>query len=162
MVSQAQSDDERRTHIIERIQAQTGIDDAMIETLVHAFYARVRDDPLIGPVFTARISDWGLHLQRMCLFWSSVVLMSGRYHGAPMQKHAPLPVDAQHFDRWLDLFRQTARTVCPVRAADLFIERAGLIARSLELGIASAHGVLLGRDQRYVMAPAPVVTGADE
>lgn len=109
----------------------------------------------------ARITDWDLHLQRKCLFWSSVILMSGRYHGTPMQKHAPLPVDAGHFDRWLELFRQTARTVCPPRAAELFIERAGLIARSLELGIASAQGVLLGRDQRYFRTPA-LATGADE
>jgi len=150
---QAQPEEQRRQRIIERIQAQTGIDEAMIETLVHAFYDRVRADPLIGPVFTSRITDWDTHLQRMCLFWSSVVLMSGRYHGAPMQKHAPLPVDAQHFDRWLALFRETATAVCPPRAAELFIERAGLIARSLELGVATAHGVLLGRDERYVAVP---------
>src|SRR5690606_24850563 len=128
MVTQAESGDERRARLVERIQAETGIDEALIERLVHAFYARVRTDPLIGPVFTARITDWDVHLQRMCLFWSSVVLMSGRYHGAPMQKHAPLPVDARHFDRWLDLFRQTAHTLCPGKAADLFIERASLIA----------------------------------
>ena len=162
MVSQADSGDDRRTRIIERIQAETGIDETMIETLVHAFYGHVRADPLIGPVFTARITDWDVHLQRMCEFWSSVVLMSGRYHGAPMQKHAPLPVDGQHFDRWLELFRQTARTVCPPAAAALFIERAGLIARSLELGIATANGVLLGRDQRYVMKPVLETTGVDE
>lgn len=161
MASEAVTDDERRSRIIEGIRARTGIDEAMIETLVHAFYARVRSDPLIGPVFTARITDWDLHLQRMCLFWSSVALMSGRYHGAPMQKHAPLPVDGQHFDRWLELFRLTARTVCPPSAADLFIERAELIARSLELGIASAQGVVLGRDQRYVRAPALATTGAE-
>ena len=62
-------------------------------------------------------------------------------------------MDAQHFDRWLALFRETAATVCPPRAAELFIERAGLIARSLELGVATAHGVLLGRDERYFAAP---------
>ncbi len=139
----------RRADLIERIQSETGIDEAMISRLVHAFYARVRPDPLIGPVFTARISDWNPHLARMCEFWSSVMLMSGRYHGAPMQKHAPLPVDAQHFDRWLELFRQTAHEVCPPAAAERFVERAQLIARSLEMGVANANGVLLGRDERY-------------
>ncbi len=161
MTDRANDLEDRRARLIEEIQAETGIDEPMIEMLVHAFYARVRNDPLIGPVFAARITDWDLHLGRMCLFWSSVVLMSGRYHGAPMQKHAPLPVDAQHFDRWLELYRQTARTHCPPAAAELFIQRAGLIARSLELGIASARGVLLGRDQRYVMTAAPASTGTD-
>lgn len=160
MAGQVQSGDDRRAHIIERIQARTGIDEAMIGRLVHAFYARVREDPLIGPVFDARIADWDVHLQRMCLFWSSVALMSGRYSGSPMQKHAPLPIDARHFDRWLDLFRLTARTVCPPQAAELFIERAGLIARSLELGVAGAHGVLLGKDQRFAGVPGIASQGA--
>ncbi|MEO8315825.1 MAG: group III truncated hemoglobin [Pseudomonadota bacterium] len=143
------------------MQSSIGIDDAMIEKLVHSFYARVHSDPLIGPVFIARIANWDLHLQRMCLFWSSVVLMSGRYHGAPMQKHMPLPVDAQHFDRWLQLFRQTALAVCPPEAAQLFCKRAELIARSLELGVATANGALLGKGQRYVAALPTASTGAE-
>ena len=67
-----------------------------------------------------------------------------------MQKHLPLPVEARHFDHWLELFRLTARDVCPPKAAVLFIERAELIARSLEMGIASGRGVLLGKGQRLV------------
>ena len=92
---------ERRARIIEQIRTETGIDESMIERLVQSFYARVRDDALIGPIFAARVNDWDLHLQRMCLFWSSVALASGRYHGQPMPKHLPLPIDARHFDRWL-------------------------------------------------------------
>jgi hemoglobin len=141
---------ERRARIIEQIRAETGIDEAMIETLVHDFYSRVRNDALIGPIFAAHITHWDLHLQRMCLFWSSVVLASGLYHGQPMPKHLPLPVEARHFERWLELFRRTAHEVCAPPAANLFIERAELIARSLEVGIAAAHGVLLGKDQRLV------------
>jgi hemoglobin len=145
---------ERRTQIIDRLLSETGIDEAMIERLVHSFYARVRDDALIGPVFAARVTDWDQHLKRMCLFWSSVTLASGRYHGQPMRKHLPLPVEARHFDRWLELFRQSARAVCPRMAADLFIERAELIAQSLEMGVASANGVLLSKGQRLGNAPA--------
>lgn len=133
-----------------RIEAETGIDEPMISRLVEAFYDRVRLDPLIGPVFDARISDWGPHLAQMKLFWSSVALMSGAYHGRPMPKHLPLPVDARHFDRWLELFEATAAEVCPPAAAAHFMERARRIAESLELGIAGAHGVLLGKGQRYL------------
>jgi hemoglobin len=85
----------------------------------------------------------------MCAFWSSVALMSGRYSGQPMRVHLPLPVDAEHFDRWLMLFEQTAHEVCPPAAAAHFIERAHRIAESLELGIAGRHGVLLGKNQRF-------------
>src|SRR6185437_7027464 len=49
------------------------------------------------------------HLQTMCDFWSSVLLMTGRYHGQPMRKHAPLPIGGVHFDRWLELFEAAAR-----------------------------------------------------
>ena len=148
------ADAERRAQIIDRLRSETGIDEAMIERLVHSFYARVRDDALIGPVFAARVADWDQHLKRMCLFWSSVTLASGHYHGQPMRKHLPLPVEARHFDRWLELFRQSARAVCPRKAADLFIERAELIAQSLEMGVASANGVLLSKGQRFVNALA--------
>lgn len=139
----------RRAAAVERIMAETSIDEAMISDLVEAFYARVRDDALIGPVFADRIEDWAPHLAQMKLFWSSVALSSGVYQGRPMPKHMPLPIDARHFDRWLELFEATARDVCPTVAADHFIERARRIAESLELGIANANGVLLSVGERY-------------
>nr|WP_245428158.1 group III truncated hemoglobin [Roseiarcus fermentans] len=121
----------------------------MIERLVRRFYDRVRADALLGPVFATRIRDWEPHLRRMCAFWSSVALMTGRYHGTPMAKHLPLPVDAANFDRWLALFEETAREICPARAADHVIARARRIAESLEIGIAGSNGAFLGKGQRY-------------
>jgi hemoglobin len=121
----------------------------MIERLVHAFYDKVRADAVLGPVFDARIQDWEPHLAQMRAFWSSVALLTGRYHGTPMVKHAPLPVDAAHFDRWLALFEQTAHEVCPGAAEAHFVERARRIAASLELGIANANGVMLGVGERF-------------
>jgi hemoglobin len=140
---------ERRERISAEIAGRTGITEAMIERLVHAFYAKVRSDPVLAPVFEARIADWEPHLAQMCAFWSSVALMTGRYHGTPMVKHMPLPVDAGHFDRWLALFEQTAREICPPAAAAHVIERAGRIAASLELGIANAQGVMLAVGERF-------------
>jgi hemoglobin len=148
-VSAARDAAERRAQITAGIVARTGIDAAMIERLVRGFYTRVRRDALLGPVFAARIADWEPHLQRMFAFWSSVALMSGEYHGSPMEKHLPLPVDAEHFDRWLALFGATARELCPPAAADHFIERAHRIAQSLEMGIAAGQGVLLGKEERF-------------
>jgi hemoglobin len=85
----------------------------------------------------------------MCAFWSSVALMSGRYHGQPMERHMKLPVDAEHFDRWLALFVRTAEQECPPAAAAHFVDRAQRIAQSLELGVASGAGVLLAPGERY-------------
>jgi len=130
----------RRDLIVADIVARTGIDSAMIELLVRTFYAGARRDPSLGPVFERHVGDWQEHLARICDFWSSVVLMSGRYHGQPMTAHFPLPIDTSHFNRWLELFAQTALEVCPPAAAEHFIERAYRIADSLELGIAAQRG----------------------
>jgi len=146
----------RRERIVAEIVGRTGIDEAMIERLVHGFYAKVRSDALLGPVFEARIADWDPHLRQMCAFWSSVALLSGRYEGRPMQKHLPLPIDGRHFDRWLALFAETASELCPPAAAAHFVERAGRIAESLELGIAAGQGRLLGRGERLRRPDAEV------
>jgi len=125
-----------RDLIVEQIVASTGIDEAMIDRLVRSFYGNARQDPLIGPVFEGKVHDWEAHFTRMCAFWSSVALMSGRYHGQPMAVHMPLPIDTPHFDRWLEIFAATAQKVCTPAAASYFLERAHRIADSLELGIA--------------------------
>ena len=140
---------ERQLRATAAIAEQTGIDAAMIDRVVRTFYGKVRQDEVLGPVFAARISDWEPHLARMCEFWSSVALMTGIYHGRPMEKHLPLPVDARHFDRWLRLFSEAAREACPPAAADHFIERAARIAQSLEMGIAVSQGVLLPPGERF-------------
>jgi len=125
------------------------IDESTIARVVHEFYQRVRRDLLLGEIFNSRIADWGSHLERMREFWSSIALGSRRYHGRPLSKHLTLPVSAPHFDRWLELFASTVQEICTPAAAELLVQRARLIARSLECGIASAHGTVLARDQRF-------------
>lgn len=147
-MSDTQPAAERRAAMTKEIQAETGIDEAMIRKLVHGFYARVRKDAVIGPIFNGHVADWDRHLAQMCRFWSSVALMTGVYHGQPMQKHQPLPADGRHFDRWLELFEDTANELCPPRAAAHFIERARRVAQSLELGMASSRGVMLMKGER--------------
>lgn len=121
-----------------------GVTEEIIRDLVHTFYARVRRDPLIGPIFNAHVADWPEHLDKLCAFWSSVTLMTGRYKGTPMKVHAELPgIGAEHFQCWLSLFRATAQEVCPEDAALLFIDRSERIAESLQLGIALHRGELV-------------------
>ncbi|HEY5409684.1 MAG TPA: group III truncated hemoglobin [Caulobacteraceae bacterium] len=120
-----------------------GVTESMIHTLVHAFYAKARDDDALGPVFARAVEDWEPHLQKMCDFWSSVALMSGRYHGTPMVAHARIAaIGPEHFARWIELFGQTAIEVCPPEAAALFIDRAQRIGESLQMGIAVTRGEL--------------------
>lgn len=121
-----------------------GVTEPMIHDVVHAFYARVRVDPALGPIFDRVIGDgWDAHLAKLCDFWSSVLLMTGRFKGSPMTAHARLAdVRPTHFARWLHLFDETVRQRCPPDAAALFVARSQMIARSLQLGIAVTRGDL--------------------
>jgi len=129
------------TTIINTPGAAAGVDEPMIRSLVEAFYIRVRQDALLGPIFADAVHDWDSHLTKITDFWSSVLLSTGRYHGTPMRSHAALPdIAPPHFSRWLAIFRSTVEAECPARAAALFLDRAQRIAQSLELGIAMQAG----------------------
>ncbi|MFA5900686.1 MAG: group III truncated hemoglobin [Hyphomicrobium sp.] len=118
-----------------------GVTEPMIRDLVHTFYAKARLDPLLGPIFNAKVHDWDTHLATLCRFWSSVTLLTGTYKGRPMVAHAALPeIDDPHFARWLTLFEETAIAICPPAAAHLFIDRSQRIAYSLKQGIDIQRG----------------------
>jgi hemoglobin len=108
-----------------------------LATLVDRFYAKVREDAVLGPVFNGAISDWPHHLGKMVDFWSSVMLTSGRYKGNPMMmdlKHKARIVPSM-FDRWLELWRETARETLDEQGAVAVIAKADRIAESLQLGM---------------------------
>jgi hemoglobin len=112
--------------------------DDQIETLVATFYARIRTDAELGPIFMAAIGeDWTAHLKTMCDFWSSVMNTTGRYKGKPIPAHVKLPgIEPRHFERWLKLFAETAHGLFGAELAAQFMERAERIAESLKLGFA--------------------------
>jgi hemoglobin len=114
------------------------IDEALITRVVHAFYGRVRRDPVLGPIFARALGeDWGPHLAKLVDFWSSVLLATGRYSGRPMPVHARIAeIDDALFGRWLTLFEATVTDCCTPGQARLFLEKAQRIGESLQLGIA--------------------------
>jgi len=115
-----------------------GIDDAFIFRLVDTFYARIRADALLGPIFAERIADWDLHLGRMKQFWRSILHNSGEYSGNPMAKHIAISgLDEAHFAHWLNLFYTTLRELedDPAATGEIGM-RARMIADSLLTGIA--------------------------
>jgi hemoglobin len=76
-----------------------------IKLLVDSFYAKVRADALLAPVFNERIGDrWPQHMEKMYKFWQTVLLKEHTYYGSPFTPHAMLQVDHAHFEKWLDLF----------------------------------------------------------
>lgn len=84
-------------------------DKADIKIFVDAFYEKVHIDPLIGPVFAAKIPNnyWPSHLERMYSFWHTILFGVSDYRGNPFAKHAQLPIQTPHFNRWLSLLTET-------------------------------------------------------
>lgn len=107
-----------------------------IGELVDRFYAKVRLDPEIGPIFNAAIDDWPAHLALLKNFWSTVLLQERSYKGDPLSKHLPLSLDPPHFERWLELFEETAREVMQTEHADLIIDKSQRIAQNFQAAIA--------------------------
>ena len=120
-----------------------------LRKLVDLFYTRVREDPLIGPVFNDAIHDWPEHLDKLHAFWSSVMLTSGRYKGRPLPAHVRHGdrIDDEAFARWLSLWKATTEELFYPEDAASLQDKADRIAESLALGI------LFNRDPMAAMTP---------
>ena len=113
------------------------ITEQQLEQLVDRFYAKVREDEVLGPVFNAAVQDWPEHLEKLTAFWSSVMLTTGRFKGNPMIAHLKHKsvIEPAMFDRWLGLWRETASEVLDETGAAAVAAKAGRIAESLQLGM---------------------------
>jgi hypothetical protein len=78
------------------MNAQTPITETEIASIVERFYAKVRVDPEIGPVFNDAVQNWDAHLALLKDFWSTVLLTTGRYKGNPLLAHFPLPIEERY------------------------------------------------------------------
>ncbi len=92
---------------------------ANIKLLVDEFYNKVKEDPLLSPIFYAAIQDhWPKHLEKMYRFWQTVLLEEHTYFGSPFPPHANLRVNQSHFDRWLALWSEVVDTNFSGKKAD--------------------------------------------
>ena len=119
-----------------------GISEDSLQALVERFYGKVRQDPLIGPVFDRAIADWPEHLEKLQAFWSSVMLTTGRYKGRPLPAHVRHGdmISAASFDRWLAIWSETTEEMLDPASAAALQDKAARIAESLSLGIAFHRG----------------------
>lgn len=108
-----------------------------LDRVIPAFYARVRADAQIGPLFNAAIDDWDHHLEQLIAFWSSVMNTTGRYKGSPMAAHLKhkAAIAPEMFDRWLELWGEVTAEYLPATQAAALRAKAANIAESLKLAL---------------------------
>jgi len=116
------------------IPQATEIDDALIRRIVFTFYGRVRENPELGPVFERAIGDeWDEHLEKMCDFWSSITLRSGRYKGSPAVAHMRhKTIRPEHFDTWLGIWVRTVSELATGPAEVAFTSAAHRMGHNLK------------------------------
>lgn len=111
---------------------ESPITETEIDRMVERFYAKVRVDAEIGPIFNDVVQNWDAHVALLKDFWSTALLTTGRYKGNPLLAHFPLPIEERYFARWLRLFSETANEVMTASQAAIVTRKADLIAMNMK------------------------------
>ncbi|HRI12826.1 MAG TPA: group III truncated hemoglobin [Verrucomicrobiota bacterium] len=130
------SGDDGKASIYERMGGAPALKD-----LLRHFYADVRQDRVLAPIFEARIHDWPKHLETIQSFWARQTGGPSNYAGGFATAHLPLDLQEEHFQRWLGLWERQCRQQFDPEVADLLIQRALEIGRHLRRIIAGERGM---------------------
>jgi hemoglobin len=102
-----------------------------LHRLVKWFYAKVRYEPLLEPIFTALVPVWSTHLETITEFWA-------RATGGPsewargMGRHFFMQLGPEHFAAWLRVWDENCRELLPEAEANEMIALAHNIGDDLE------------------------------
>lgn len=115
------------------------LNEALVAHVLDVFYAKVRRDPELAPVFEKIIGDrWPEHMARIESFWRMALRLSRGYHG-PDFMPAHLRHDAiraSQLERWLALFEETVEETVPVDLRAQFLRIARVMAENLQISLA--------------------------
>ncbi|KZX64260.1 MULTISPECIES: group III truncated hemoglobin [unclassified Alcanivorax] len=80
-----------------------------IDAMVHGFYRRLLDDPVMAPMFLdVAAIDLQQHLPIICQYWYKMLLGEREYRRHMMAKHRALDdkqsLTGEHHERWLQHF----------------------------------------------------------
>ncbi|MDO5510670.1 MAG: group III truncated hemoglobin [Weeksellaceae bacterium] len=109
-----------------------------IEQLVYAFYGKIREDEMLGPIFNSHIAEeeWSAHLEKLSDFWETNLFGIPKFKGSPTQKHIQVDknlnytIEQEHFGRWMQLWFETIDEMYEGTLAD----RAKNAARKMSTG----------------------------
>ncbi len=116
--------------------------------LVDTFYDKVLQEKTISYFFTlvAKL-DFEKHMPKMYDFWESTLLHTASYNGNTLKIHKDLneksPLEKQHFDTWISLFKTTVDQLFKGPTAELAKQRAQSIAMVMQLKLGGESQGLL-------------------
>ena len=139
--------------------------------LLRHFYADVRQDQLVGPIFNAKIKDWNHHLKIIASFWETLIGGPSTYARPMPMKHLSLGLRTEDFERWHFLWQANCRAQLPADVAKEMIDLADHIGHRLRIILGIAPHDIVGtqitessRTKQYHMnrntAPALIDTDA--
>jgi hemoglobin len=117
---------------------ESGITTPMVRDVVLRFYATVRRDAVLGPLFEHAIgADWDAHIERIVRFWLTATRLERSYDGSEFMrahvKHRAIKVE--HIPRWLALFEATLAERCSPPQAAALLDIAVRMAENIEIGL---------------------------
>ncbi|MCH9661318.1 MAG: group III truncated hemoglobin [Bacteroidetes bacterium] len=116
-----------------------------VSLLVRTFYAKVRKDELLGPIFNRVITDWEHHFDRLTDFWQTNLFFQKKYKGDPMKKHIEVDqaedhsINEMHFGVWLNLWFETVDELFIGEVAHIAKNRARNMGTFIHLQIFKAR-----------------------
>ena len=106
-----------------------------VRSFVFRFYDKVVKDELVGPIFIDKLGEdtksehWQEHLEIIVGFWISIAFGKPKYSRQLFLPHTHLVgLKRETFEQWLKLFGETLDEVYVPKVANLFKERATIIA----------------------------------
>jgi hemoglobin len=116
-----------------------------VSLLVRSFYAKIRKNDYLGPIFNAAIPEnqWEIHLEKLTDFWETNLFGIPKFKGNPMQAHRNVDaannhnIDMEHFGHWIQLWFETIDSHFKGEIADKAKRASRKMATGLFMGMKS-------------------------
>ena len=112
-----------------------------IKLLVVSFYAKIRKDAVLGPIFNQIVTDWEPHLELLTDFWETQLFLKRKYFGNPVTAHQEVDdkmqhtITPEHFGLWMNLWFATIDELFEGETAYIAKNRAQKMSTMLYLKI---------------------------
>jgi hemoglobin len=113
--------------LFERLGGREGV-----SRLVKWFYARVRFEPDLEPIFNANVPKWSEHLELLIDFWCGQTGGPTTYRGG-LGKHARLDLKPEHFATWLRVWEQNCTDLLQPKERNEMIKLAKELATRMHV-----------------------------